>query len=60
MTFYSRHWPLQAYVAAIASAGLVVEALREVTVDEASMRQLEDQARWRRIPFFLDLRARKR
>lgn len=44
----------------MASTGLVLEALREVTVDEAEVAQLEDQDRWRRIPLFLDLRARKR
>ncbi|MDE3085362.1 MAG: methyltransferase domain-containing protein [Acidobacteriota bacterium] len=51
MTFHSEHRPLQAYAEALEGAGLVVERIREVTVDDP-----ED--RWRRIPLFLHLRAR--
>jgi SAM-dependent methyltransferase len=60
MTFNSRHWPLEAYFRALESSGFVVEALTEPTVDEASVAERADRARWRRLPLFLDLRARKR
>jgi hypothetical protein len=60
MTFNSRHWPLQDYIEGIGKAGLVVETLRELPVDEASVRDRPSRARWRRLPLFLDLRARKR
>lgn len=60
MTFTSRHRPLHDYFAAMASAGFTVEALREVTVDEHSVAERADRARWLRLPLFLDLRARKR
>jgi SAM-dependent methyltransferase len=53
MTFLDAHRPLEDYSRALESAGLVVERLREVsdTSDPAS--------RWRRIPLFLHLAARK-
>ena len=60
MTFNSRHWPLQAYVEALEAAGLVIDALREVTVDQASADERPSLRRWRRLPLFLHLRARKR
>ncbi len=60
MTFSSRHWPLEAYFRALESAGFVVEALTEPTVDAGSVAERTDRARWRRLPLFLDLRARKR
>ena len=49
MTFESRHWTLEDYVTAIAEAGLVVDAVREVSEP--------DNARWSRLPLFLHLRA---
>jgi SAM-dependent methyltransferase len=60
MTFSSRHWPLETYFRALQGSGFVVEALTEPTVDEVSVTQRADRARWRRLPLFLDLRARKR
>lgn len=51
MTFHSAHRPLEAYSRALEAAGLVVERLREVTVEDPA-------DRWSRIPLFLDLRAR--
>ncbi len=49
MTFDSRHWALEDYFAALQSAGLLAEAVRE---------PLErDGSRWDRVPLFLDLRA---
>lgn len=51
MTFESLHRPMGAYVESLASAGFVLDALREpVTVGHAS---------WQRLPLFLHLRARK-
>lgn len=51
MTFESQHRPISAYVDALASAGFVIDALREpVTVGHDS---------WSRVPLFLHLRARK-
>lgn len=52
MTFHSAHRPLEAYTKALEVAGYVIEAIREVT-DEA------DEAKWSRLPMFLDLRARR-
>ncbi|MBO0703564.1 MAG: methyltransferase domain-containing protein [Candidatus Dormibacteraeota bacterium] len=50
MVFTSRHRPVEEYFKALEAAGLVVERLREVP---------GDNARWRRLPLFLDLRAVK-
>lgn len=51
MTFESQHRPISAYVEALVSAGMLLDALREpVTVGHAS---------WSRVPLFLHLRARK-
>jgi SAM-dependent methyltransferase len=54
MTFLDAHRPLEDYFRALESAGLAVEALREVldTSDPPA-------SRWRRMPCFLNLRARK-
>jgi SAM-dependent methyltransferase len=60
MTFTSHHRPLHEYFAAMAGAGFTVETLRELTVDERSVSERADRARWLRLPLFLDLRARKR
>jgi SAM-dependent methyltransferase len=49
MTFESRHWTLEDYVAAIVDAGLVIEAVREVAEP--------GNPRWSRLPLFLHLRA---
>lgn len=54
MTFTSRHRPLQAYLAAVTSAGLLVD--RMVEVEDSSR---EDGDRWRRLPLFLQFRAIK-
>jgi SAM-dependent methyltransferase len=60
MTFSSRHHPLEDYFRAFEAAGLVVEALREVPVDEDSVNAARRRSRWRRLPLFLDIRAVKR
>jgi len=52
MTFHSAHRPLEAYGRGLEAAGLVIEAIREVTVDDPA-------DRWSRIPYFLHLRARR-
>jgi len=54
MTFTSRHRPLEAYVAALESAGLLVERLVEVPDSTGPPGD-----RWRRLPLFLHLRAIK-
>jgi SAM-dependent methyltransferase len=50
MTFVSDHRPIEAYARALAAAGFLIDAIREVTVDDAA-------DRWARIPMFLHLRA---
>jgi SAM-dependent methyltransferase len=54
MTFNSTHRPLQAYVAAIEAAGLLVERLVE-------MPEMADPptGRWRRVPLYIHLRTIK-
>ena len=54
MTFTSRHRPLEAYVAALESVGLLVERLVEVA-DSTD----PPGDRWQRIPLFLHFRAVK-
>jgi len=49
MTFASRHWSLDDYFAALASAGFLTEALGEPRPNNGG--------RWDRVPLFLDLRA---
>jgi SAM-dependent methyltransferase len=59
MTFHSHHRCLEDYGRALEDAGMVVEAIREPTVDEVSMVS-SDERRWQRVPLFLHLRARHR
>jgi SAM-dependent methyltransferase len=59
MTFNSLHWPLGAYFRALQGGGFVIEALTEPTEDAESVAERAARARWRRLPLFLDLRARK-
>jgi SAM-dependent methyltransferase len=56
--FHSMHHPLEAYSHALEAAGLVVDAIREVTVDDQSVSVQASRARWLRVPLFLHLRAR--
>jgi SAM-dependent methyltransferase len=53
MTFHSYHHPFSAYMGALEAAGFLVEAVRE----PADMRGGQEQARWRRVPLFLHVRA---
>lgn len=59
MTFVSQHNPLEEYFRALESAGMLVEALREIPADEASAAGIPRRLRWRRLPLFLVLRAIK-
>jgi SAM-dependent methyltransferase len=57
LTFHSEHRPLEAYSRALAQAGLLIEAIREVGVP-GEPRQ-DAARRWQRVPLFLHLRAIK-
>jgi hypothetical protein len=58
MTFYSHHRPFEAYFLALEEAGFVVEALREPSIPESAIVS-EASRRWRRLPLFLHVRARR-
>jgi SAM-dependent methyltransferase len=55
ITFVSEHRPIQAYVDAIATAGFLVERLRETDIPESGI--VRARSRWQRIPLFLHTRA---
>lgn len=59
---WSHHRPLQDYVSAMAGAGLAIDAMREVAVEDVLGAQLTkpERAARREIPLFLCLRAVKR
>ncbi len=57
MTFSSLHQPLAAYFGALETAGFLVEAVREVPVNESSAAEDPRRQRWRRLPLFLNMRA---
>lgn len=59
MTFTSVHRCLETYWRALATAGLVVDAVREPRPDAAYVAAHPRAARWQRIPLFLHLRAVK-
>jgi SAM-dependent methyltransferase len=58
MEFVSAHRPIQAYVDALADAGLLVERLREVVVPERAIVRARSR-RWQRVPIFLHVVALK-
>ena len=58
MTFLDAHRPLEDYFRALEDAGLLVERLREIP-DSTDAPAQESFLRWRRVPLFLHLRARK-
>jgi SAM-dependent methyltransferase len=58
VTFASEHRPLEAYTEALASAGFVVERLREPPLPEHA-RSSPHSGRWQRVPLFLHIRALK-
>lgn len=55
--FHSEHRPLEAYAAALTSAGLLIEALREPKPAPALLAAEPLAARWLRLPLFLHLLA---
>jgi hypothetical protein len=59
MTFHGIHRPLAAYSRALEDAGMLIEAIREVS--PARDQPVADPAalRWARVPLFLHLRAVK-
>jgi SAM-dependent methyltransferase len=58
MTFGGWARPLSAYAAAFEAAGLLIEAIREPSIPDASVAEDPAEARWARIPMFLWLRLR--
>jgi SAM-dependent methyltransferase len=59
LTFHSEHRPLQAYARALETAGLLIEAIREINAPDGLVAREPSQRRWQRIPIFLHLRAVK-
>ena len=58
ITFVSEHRPIEAYVTALAEAGLVVERLTETDVPDSGIVRPRSR-RWQRLPLFLHIRALK-
>jgi SAM-dependent methyltransferase len=56
VTFESEHRPLETYFAALASADLLVEELREPAVPDGALDSAHGR-RWQRVPLFLHFRA---
>jgi SAM-dependent methyltransferase len=60
LTFHSEHRPLEAYSRALEAAGLLIEAIRELSPAAGPPAAADEAAsRWRRIPMFLQFRAVK-
>jgi hypothetical protein len=59
LTFHSEHRPLESYFEALAAAGLLTETIREVKASDQAVATRPSNARWRRIPLFLHVRAIK-
>ena len=60
MTFHSEHRPLEAYSRALETAGMLIEAVREVRSNNELAAADPSEHRWMRIPLFLHIRAVKR
>jgi SAM-dependent methyltransferase len=58
MLFHSKHRPLEAYSRALEASGFIIDAIREHRIPEEGLRS-DRSRRWRRIPLFLHVRARK-
>jgi SAM-dependent methyltransferase len=58
VTFESAHRPIGWYFAALESAGLLVERLRETDIPDEALKQPRS-SRWQRMPIFLHVRAVK-
>ncbi len=56
MTFESEHRPIGWYLDALASAGFLVERLRETDVPDSALTE-PHHPRWQRLPLFLHVRA---
>ncbi|MDQ2812453.1 MAG: class I SAM-dependent methyltransferase [Actinomycetota bacterium] len=59
LTFHSEHRPIEAYSRALETAGLLIEAIREVRASDEVVTDHPDSRRWQRIPLFLHIRAVK-
>lgn len=59
MHFNGWAYSLEDYFGAMEGAGLTIQAVREPSVDEATVSQNPSEQRWRRIPNFLMWRALK-
>jgi SAM-dependent methyltransferase len=59
LTFHSEHRPIEAYSRALEAAGLLIEAIREVSAPDEVVRDHPNNRRWQRIPLFLHIRAVK-
>lgn len=59
LTFHSEHRPLEAYLNALAAAGMLTETIREVKASDRAVSTDPGARRWQRIPLFLHLRAIK-
>jgi SAM-dependent methyltransferase len=59
LTFHSEHRPIEAYSRALEAAGLLIEAIREVSAPDEVVRDHPNHRRWQRIPLFLHIRAVK-
>ena len=60
MTFHSEHRPIEAYSRALETAGMLIETLREVGINDELAADDPSERRWMRIPLFLHIRAIKR
>ena len=60
MTFHSEHRSIEAYSRALETAGMLIEALREVRTNDELAADDPSDRRWLRIPLFLHIRAMKR
>ena len=58
MTFHGWAYSIEEYMRAFEKAGLVIDLLREPQMSESQVKRRSD-ARWRRLPLFLFLRALK-
>ncbi len=59
LTFHGWCYPLEAYTRAFEDAGLLIERLRETRAPDELVARDSSAARWRRVPMFLWMLARK-
>jgi SAM-dependent methyltransferase len=58
-TFESWRRPLSVYTRALEQTGFVIETMREPLPDETAIAAAPDLAKWREMPLFLHVRARR-